>query len=401
MRETLNRFSFSELPTRVMVGLCAVPSLFYNVAPHVNDWISGGITATAPAGTAIMQLLAVMMLFGLSISIARANWTGKIAFSIFGVAIILLNFMNILDATYAMRGNSTHGVRATIASADAAKSRIGELERIRAGVPQFHVTSEAQVDAGRQSVSSAMTTRDLECKSGVAERCRARGADVIAAQSHLLALTSQRTLTAQAEKLDTELAQLREKLAGLGPLPQAVDETSAAMGELAGLTEATVIKWRPRFMALMAELFCLFGPSVMRMWMAGIDGNRPRKEYPPITVKKIIPAADTHALKRLSALPSSAVVKKVARRPPTEELASVEAWMTERTIGRRGHEVRAADCHASYMSWCKENGVQPVSKNRLGRVLGGEMKVERVEKGGRNFYRGIAFKGASLRVVSQ
>ena len=384
-----------------MVGLCAVPSLCYNVAPHVNDWIAGGVTATGPAGTAVMQLVAVMMLSGLSISIARATWLGKIAFSFFGVAIILLNFMNILDATYAVRGNSMRTARTTIASAEASKARIGELEKARTEIPPFHATSEDQVAAGHRAVTAAEIARDLECKSGVADRCRARQAEVTAAESHLLALTSQRTLTAQAENIDIELAQRRQELAALGPLPVSVDETSATMGELAGLSESTVIKWRPRFMALMAELFCLFGPSVMRMWMADFDGNHRHQTVPAIAATRVNPVTYHHPAQKIAALPSPATVKRNMRRPPGEEAASIEAWMKERTVVRsgRGYEIRACDCYASYVSWCEENGIQPASNNRFGRVLGGDMKVERIEKGGRNFYRGIAFKGANLRVV--
>jgi hypothetical protein len=409
MREKINRLSFSELQTRAMVGLCAVPSLCYNVAPHVNDWIAGGIMAIGPAGTAIMQLVAVMMLSGLSISIARAHWVSKITFSLFGVAIILLNFMNILDATYAVRGNSTHAVRATIASAEAAKARIAQLEKARSEIPAFHATSEELVAAARSAVASAERARDLECASGVGEQCRKLGQNASTVQSSLMALAAQRTITVQAEKIDADLAQWRSKLAALGPLPQAVDETSAAVGELAGLSESTVIKWRPRFMALMAELFCLFGPSVMRMWMMPAIVTEKNEDFGTVrhTVRATILPAVKLARKPLvpevRQLPAPDLARRIPKKvgPSPEDLASIQDWHAERVATRRGKGIQAADCYANYQAWCEERGIYPATFNRFGRTIRGELKIDAETKSGRVFYQGIAFKGTPLRVVAR
>jgi len=139
-------------------------------------------------------------------------------------------------------------------------------------------------------------------------------------------------------------------------------------------------------------------------------GDQRREECPPLIVTKVIPASPIRQTPVMQALPAPEPAKKPERRPPGEEVASIESWMAQCVITRRNHEIRAAECYASYTEWCTENGIQPASNNRFGRVLGGDLKVKRVEKGGRNYYQGIAFKPAAaetrpagppeLRVVS-
>jgi hypothetical protein len=389
-----------EFRTAMIVALFVAPSLFFNVEPHIEEWVRSGILASGPAGTTALQLASVIALAFLSIRIMEASWPGKIAFALFGFAVMLLNFMNLLDATHAARGTSTDRTRALIAHAARLNSSLEELKNARAKMPPFTVTSEDQVEAVRRAVSSAERARDLECSSGVADRCRARSTAVSNVQSMLLALTSQRTMTAKAEKLDNEFSLKTQELTDLGPLPQHVDSTSETMGNLVGLPEETIIRLRPPYAALMTELFCLFGPSLVRrrkapVVEASVEQKTSTPEVVMLTLETPIPERPKSA-----ALPMLVAVKKPYKKGASPgDLSSIQDWMEDIVVSRRGMEISAAEGYASYQRWCNENGIIPATNNRFGRTIKGELGIKSKQKNGRVQYQGVTFKAVQLRVV--
>jgi hypothetical protein len=389
-----------EFRTAMVVALFVAPSLFFNVEPHVEEWVRSGILSSGPAGTTALQLASVVALAFLSIRIMEARWPGKIAFSLFGLCVMLLNFMNLLDATHAARGSGTDRTRALIAHAARINSSLEELKNTRAKMSPFTVTSEDQVETARRAVSSAERARDLECSSGVADRCRARSTAVSNVQSMLLALTSQRTMTAKAEKLDSEFSLKTQELTDLGPLPQHVDSTSETMGNLVGLPEETIIKLRPPYAALMTELFCLFGPSLVRRRKApDVEASVEQKSSTPDVIMLGF-ETPIHKPPKLAALPPPMTIKKPYKKGASpEDLGSIRDWMDDLLVPRRGMEISAAESYESYQKWCKENGISPATNNRFGRTIKGELGIKSKQKNGRVQYQGLAFKSVQLRVV--
>ena len=91
--------------------------------------------------------------------------------------------------------------------------------------------------------------------------------------------------------------------------------------------------------------------------------------------------------------------------PPEAVLAATEAYrsdsdpigqfmdqMTVRTPPSEGKFIGAADLYTAYQSWCGANGVEPVSKNLLGRRLG-DKGYTREKFGGFNVYLNLQLSG--------
>jgi hypothetical protein len=410
-RMTVSSNRASGLVVASATALCVAPSLLLNVAPNFDKWAISGYTDSVMLGMAVLQLVSVMVLALLPFRMARADWATRIWLAAVLALTLGINFLNLLDVTHSAAESRLERPRAVIAKDETLRARIEVLKKSRAGIPVFTATSEGQVAAASRAVASAEIARDLECKSGVADRCRARGADVVALRSAELALNSQRTMTAQAEILDTELAQKASALAALGPLPQHIDATADKLALLFGSSGEAISNWRPLLPAISAEVFAMQGPFIVSILGVLLAGGGlpalPRQGVPALgMVTRFFrgkPLRIAAPVLNLVAMDSTfAMPRKCGKQigPSEADLASIRDWLAARTVSRRGADIQAKDAYSSYAAFCPEHHYKPVTIQRFGRVIRGEMKIKVAKKSNRTFYAGIAFKGANLRVVN-
>lgn len=155
---------------------------------------------------------------GPAAALAVGNAGRKVAAVMLGVLAflaIVANWTNTLGAI-AQRGAGTEAASAK-AKADAASDR-KELERLTTAISalQFTPTDADAVAAARSAVNAAERSRKAECGEGNAkqrgDKCRAREADEATARTALATAATNKAMTDQAAKLDTQAAAIRARL---------------------------------------------------------------------------------------------------------------------------------------------------------------------------------------------
>ena len=100
--------------------------------------------------------------------------------------------------------------------------------------------------------------------------------------------------------------------------------------------------------------------------------------------------------------PTAAAPKKSKEIKPAAvaDAGSVREWYKCRTAARPGVEIPRKEAFTAYCSWCKDQGIEPVSSRRFGQIMKGELGVELIERSKNHFYVGIALVATPRLVVA-
>ena len=224
-----------------------------------------------------------------------------------------------------------------------------------------------------------------------------------AALAALTAATSNRAATARAEKLDAELTKAQQELMALGPIPDLVDPAAARIGkaiskfvDLGDRPDLVVIDWWPTFVAVMIEAIGLLMPRIIltatghvggtpepaRTWRFGtwrrrrhVEGDVTEKPGTVATspATQAAPAkAVTVAVAVSGGAASAARPKKPSKSAPAAvgDADTVRRWHAVRTVARPGSKLKPKETYeGSYLPFCEEHGLEPVSFTRFGLVV--------------------------------
>jgi hypothetical protein len=405
-----------------LAGLCLLPSAVVNVLPHIQAMRETG-DLPSEAGSVSFQAMAVIVMAGMPFAIKKTrDFSGKAGLFVLAVVLLFLNFLNALDLAGQARESATGVARGTLAKAAGLKSRIADLEKSRAQVPQFTFTSSAMVQAAQSAVSAAETARDTECKK-VGDKCRQRQDEASAATAKFGEVTAQRELTERAEKLDTQILEAKGELLRLGPLPAHADATASRLTRIIGLvltvdqnTDDAVAEWRPIVFAFGIELLAFLGPlgmmaafsngyitrsrNVLEMQQPRVSEKTKRKPKPNIFSKLDTPAREIAGLLPSPATAATLVKAKKNSKAVPAGVGDVREFFESRTTARKGHDLRTGEVYDAYKAWCVDAGREPVSLTRFGTTAKGELGIAYAERSRRGYYCNLAFKAVPLKIVS-
>lgn len=410
--------------TAALAALSTLPSIAANVLPRLESWAAQGLLSSGPAIATIVQGVSVALMAVIPLAIRNTkNVAAWLALVCLGAILFGLNCWNALDVATHLRASATAGARETIQRAAELNSRIAGLGKARSELPPFTFTSTAMLEAAKDAVRVAEAIKDTECKA-VGEKCRKRMDEAVAAQSNAVTVAAQFELTEKAASLDGQIATAKGELLRLGPIPKYVDATAAKVVRILGLiltmkpgADGEVSEWQPIYMVLAIEAMGLLGPLAV-MWAAGAGHAAPvrasvpaRKEEslevdPPAAIPALpapaVPKAGRTPAKTQATDPKKQAQKPVKAPEPARSndasVADIRNWLDARTTPRPDSLIVASECYESYKDWCSETQRAPVSLTRFGKAMKSQLAY--VEKSRRILYSGIAFKGASLRVVA-
>ena len=413
-------------------------SAWFNVIPHYRAWMAEGWLSDAGGLT---FFAAASVLFVAFAPFFLKKTTGVVARAIMTAAclwFIALNFLNVLDHI-AQGGDSEEGsARHKIEVAHSLERRISALRADRQAMPPFTRTTQAEVDAAQASVTATEAAREIECKSGVGQRCVAKDSAVLTARAGFVQLTAQLGFTNRADELDSQIFKAQADLSALGPLPKYEESTSTRFVRfLAKLTPMPAdfgLQVNPNaiMQAMGFEFLALLGPFMV---MSVLEFAPPSSGVPKLVRKGATkparkpgtklagkshtklawllkirlpsfgakPEAPLSAPPPLSALSvSSKPLSSTQKRSRiTDNMAdTVRNWMAACVLERRGEEMRATDAYSSYHAYCEEHGFAAVTSTAFGRIMTERLGVEREKRGNWRYYKGVSARRVALRVVN-
>jgi hypothetical protein len=174
-------------------------------------------------------------------------------------AAFVVTVTNSLGAI-ASRGDSNQAER-SLAKAEQADDRaeLARITRQREALSYTPTTDEA-VNVARDTITRAGQIRIAECERR-GPKCRERESEEQAKRDALAAVLTNRALTHEAGKLDSDAARIRAKLAS-APRVQNANPLGATLEQMVGTTAAMLIAWQQTIIAVVFEL-CLLGVMVI------------------------------------------------------------------------------------------------------------------------------------------
>ena len=377
---------------------CILPSACLNILPHAQALYAGSPAGAIPH--VIMIAVKASFVIGMAYLPIRSETaeTKAQAATCWLVWLLLATvcFYNALGGAALLRDLFTGPVRELQTDSAGLKSRIEELRKSRAQVPQHIPASAAMVEAARNAVKDAQTARNQECNK-VGDNCRARVKELETANQKLADIEARRALTVRTEKFDAEIETADGQLRKAGYVPSHFDDAAARLAILIGKDEATVSEWFPVWLALAIEIWAALGAYCF------LPRSRKAPEAAPIDIPSIEgfsiePLANLHevtpiaAPKKTAVRPSPATPAKSRKPKETKDagLGDVREWHKSRILRRLGNLVRVRDAFEAYSAWCEDSGLKPVSLTAFGTVMKGDLGVGYIEKSKRGFYQDIA-----------
>jgi hypothetical protein len=266
-------------------------------------------------------------------------------------------------------------------------------------LPQLPHTTAAMVTAARTAAEAAKVSREDECRRR-GNFCRDREADERAALAAMSTAEANRASTLERERLDGELRAASKEKVELGPVPSEIDPGAAKIGKVLTLfidlgprPDLAVIDWWPTFVAVVIEAIGLLMPRIIltatggapapaSAWKIGIWRRRRHIEADMASKPEsvaISPAAPGPAA-RPATVPAAvsrgaataARPKKLSKPAPAAVGAAdtVHQWQRSSTIARPGSKLKPRETYdTSYVPFCLERGLEPVSFTRFGLVV--------------------------------
>jgi hypothetical protein len=163
------------------------------------------------------------------------------------------------------------------------------------------------------------------------------------------------------------------------------------------------------FLAIMIEAIAFMGPKIIVTATTNPTsavGHASKVRWWQRRLK-VVSKADTEAPAATAAVRSTAALPVKTKNPSKSKPAavgeadSVRQWKECRTIERAGSEIKPKETYeGSYLPWCQEQGIEPVSFTRFGGIMKGELGVQYIDRNKRGFYTGIALVSAPRLVVA-
>ena len=225
-----------------------------------------------------------------------------------------------------------------------------------------------------------------------------------------------RANTAERERLQIELGTAEDEKRKLGPIPKDVDPGAAKIGmllakfiDMGDRPDLVVMDWGPHVFAGFIELIGLLVPRIILTALGIVERRSSRLHLFVDLLRQLMarwPERAAPGVPQPPAAPIAAVGTQgvaTAAKPKIKPAAvgdseSVRQWYKSCAIERAGGKVKpkAEAYEGSYVPWCEERGIEPVSFTKFGTIIKAP-----VAEGGcgvgfehnaskRDFYLGIA-----------
>jgi len=269
---------------------------------------------------------------------ARALWA--LAF-----LAIVANWSHTLGAI-ANRGAGTEAERAK--ASDAVKDDRAELARIvaeRAGMVFTPTTAEAAT-AAREAITAAEAIRLRECGNGDLKQrgpnCRLRETEEQAKRDALAVVLTGKASTDKAEKLDSDAAVIRARLAK-APAVQSGNAIGEALGKFLPMSALTAATFQQGFVSAIVELLIAAALALPELLRSDRSAAAKRDTDDAIAAE-------------VSARP--VVVTDVQLiEPPRPDVETVGRFMLACLSRSKGAEAAGGEVYARYLQWCGEQAV--------------------------------------------
>jgi hypothetical protein len=319
---------------------------------------------------------------------------------VMGVGLATFNYTMAVELASRWRDANTSPAAVLQLKAAALDSRITEATAALGRLPQLPLTTAAMVTAARTAAETAKVSREDECRKR-GNFCRDREADERAALAALSTAEANRANTVERERLDGELRTANAEKVALGPIPSEIDPGAAKIGkvvaafvDLGPRPDLVVVDWWPSFVAVVIEAIGLLMPRIIltatgpsgtpepaRIWRVGLRTWWRRRHVEPAMATEPQNGATSAAPSPAAATRPAAVSRgaATAARPknPSKSRPAAPAdadtvlqWRRSRTVARPGSKLKPRETYdTSYVPFCREGGLDPVSFTRFGLVV--------------------------------
>jgi hypothetical protein len=335
-----------------------------------DNEVNGAILAFLFAGVAAGGLFG----HAVAVRIWRIHRGWSFVLGLICVAALVLNISNSLGAI-AGRDDKTLAERTKVKETRAGDQ--AELKRLtgeHAALPKFVATTPEAVKAAREAVASSERIRAAECeKRGT--RCRERENEEQAKRDALATILTNRALTERAERLETDMKRLRERL-DKGDVVRAVNPQGAILTKLFKLPDSeadTAATWQQFAMSIVVDLLimgCFIAHEVM-----GWESRDPMTKRAHDDGKFIEPSAtqrkDGPAIEPLALVEESSAAMIAAPRRPhlatsgQRRAGSVTQIMAETLEPARGKRAELEDVFRAYVAACRARGLDFVTPEQF------------------------------------
>jgi hypothetical protein len=403
-----------KLAVAIVVAACAAPSAAANVLPRLTALFTSTAATSGDVAVVATLIMSSLIMAACPFAVRQArNLLEKVAFLVVGFGLATFNFAMAHDTIGQLRDGAAAPVRQLQSQTAALKSRIASAEAVVKQVPRHPWTTTEMVAIAREAVASAETARAQECGK-VGDNCRLRVAEKGAAEKDLAAVEANRALTVRLENIERQRVAAQTALDNLGYVPESADKSASRLAKDVGRwvdlgddPDAVLVDWLIKVTAGTIELIGLVGPRMILLAMFG-DLSQERRAWrlPPWlrrrqpdaaeTAQKAEPsgplaAVKTATLRRTAATPVTAKKPRQIKAAAVGDVDSVRQWKEARTVTRAGSEIKPKETYdGSYLPWCVEHDVAPVSFTRFGTIMKGDLGVTYVDRNKRGFYVGIA-----------
>ena len=301
-----------------------------------------------------------------------------------GLELATFNYSMAVDLASRWRDATSNPAAVLQLKAAALESRIKAATAAKAKLPQLPLTTAAMVSAAKAAAGAAKVSREDECRKR-GPFCRDREADERVALAALSTAETNRANTDALAKFDEEIKAAEKEKLELGPIPNNVDPGAAKIGKLLAKfidmgprPDLVVIDWWPTFVAVMIEAIGLLLPRIILTATGTADAPAPPRwswrRSPPDTpaAPVVVPlaAVEIAAPKRTAATAARPTNGSKPKPTAAGDADTVRLWQRSRTIARPGSKLKPLETYdTSYVPFCKERGLEPVSFTRFGMVV--------------------------------
>jgi hypothetical protein len=368
-------------------------------------WAEGAASGTEVGLTLALAMSAVGMA-AVPFAMKKAGNVGFwLVCFVMGLGLATFNYTMAVELASKWRDHNTSPAAVKQLKSAALDSRITQATAALERLPQVPHTTAAMVTAAKLVAGTAATWREEECRKrgGRGDQCRDREKDEREALKALSTAEANRATTLERERLDAELKVASREKVELGPVPHEVDPAAARIGkvlatffELGPRPDLVVIDWWPTFVAVVIEAIGLLMPRIIltatghadvpapRAWRVGLGSWRHRRraetDVAPtpasVSTSPAAPAATVKAATVSATVPRGAATDARPKKPSKSASAAVAdadtvlQWQRSRTIARSGSRLKPRETYdTSYVPFCKERGLEPVSFTRFGMVV--------------------------------
>ena len=317
-----------------------------------------------------------------AVRVWRESRLAAVLIGLVSMAALTINLSNSLGAM-ADRGNEKQAARLNVA--EIAREARRELRRTQdeREAMRFMPTNAAAVEAAKSAGNAATKSREAEC--GIRGKfCRERENNEREALDALQRAIAGKAASDQANALDANIARLKQRIEGVGPVLE-TNSQGFALARILNLPESSadwLLTWQNFGMAIVAELLIVLSLVAFEL----LGKPKPIAAAPePVALEPIAEPVSPPKV-----FPVPAKPRLITSRPvPAGNVALILADLMEPCAGR----VEFAEAYAGYVGACRSQNKRPVSPDDFSTALRRicrEMRIRIESKGGYVFLVGVA-----------